>query len=71
MEITYTLIEDYLVLDIILSEPATETILPLGKYGQIHKSICESSVRFCITNLYYRRGCTRYAVKSTKQQSIG
>jgi hypothetical protein len=37
MKITYTRIGDYLIPDIILSEPPCEITAPLGRYGMMHK----------------------------------
>ena len=37
MEITYTQIGDYLLPEIFLSEPPSETVAPLGRYGRTHK----------------------------------
>ena len=37
MEITYSCVGDLLLPDIILSEPSSEVVAPLGRYGRMHK----------------------------------
>jgi len=48
MEITYTLVGDYLLPDIKLNEPPPELIMPLGRYGQLRKEYLQEH-----SNIFY------------------